>query len=43
MITTPDADIAEDRLVSTAGSYSATAPLGNAGPWVMQVVALKGK
>jgi hypothetical protein len=43
MITTPDADIAEDRLVSSAGSYSATAPLGNAGPWVMQVVALKGK
>jgi hypothetical protein len=43
IITTPDADIAEDRVVSTAGSYLATAPLGNAGPWVMQVVALKGR
>jgi hypothetical protein len=43
MITTPDADIAEDRVVSTVGSYPATAPLGNPGPWVMQAVAFKAK
>jgi hypothetical protein len=42
VITNPDGDIAEDRVVSTAGSYSATAPLGGAGPWVMQMVAFKG-
>ncbi len=42
VITSPDGDIAEDRIVSTAGSYSATAPLGGAGPWVMQMVAFKG-
>ena len=39
----PDADIAEDRVVSTVGSYPATAPLGNPGPWVMQAVAFKAK
>jgi hypothetical protein len=42
VITSPDGDIAEDRIVSTSGSYSATAPLGGAGPWVMQMVAFKG-
>jgi len=42
VITSPDGDIAEDRVVSTAGSYSATAPLGGAGAWVMQMVAFKG-
>jgi hypothetical protein len=42
VITNPDGDIAEDRVVSTAGSYSANAPLGAAGPWVMQMVAFKG-
>ena len=41
IITTPDLDIAEDRLVTTAGSYSATASLGGTAAWVMQVVALK--
>jgi glucose/arabinose dehydrogenase/PKD repeat protein len=39
VITTPDADIAEDRNVTAAGSYSATAPVG--GSWVMQLVAFK--
>src|ERR1043165_5543757 len=34
MITSPDGDIAEDRVVTTAGSYSASAPLSNTGPWV---------
>jgi len=41
VITTPDGDIAEDRIVSAAGSYSVTAPLSGAGPWVMQAVAFK--
>ena len=30
IITNPDADIAQDRTVTTAGAYSATAPLGSA-------------
>ena len=38
-ITTPDADIVEDRVVSTAGSYSATAPVSPSGKWIMQMVA----
>ena len=42
VITTPDGDIAEDRIVSAVGSYSATAPLTSAGPWVMQMVAFRG-
>jgi hypothetical protein len=41
MITVPDGDIAEDRVVTTTGSYSATAPLTFSGPWVMQMVAFK--
>jgi hypothetical protein len=41
MITTPDGDIAEDRVVTTAGPYSAAAPLSGAGPWVMQMVAFR--
>jgi hypothetical protein len=36
IITTPDADIAEDQTVSATGSYSATAP-GSASSWVMQM------
>ena len=39
IITTPDADIAEDRIVTAAGPYSATAPVS--GAWVMQVAAFK--
>src|SRR5262249_44199074 len=42
VITVPDHDIAEDRVVSTAGSYSAGAPLTSSGPWVMQMVAFRG-
>ena len=38
IITAPDGDIAEDKIVTTAGSNSATATLGSAGPWVMQMV-----
>ena len=41
MITSPDGDIAEDRVVTTAGSYSASASLSSAGPWIMQMVAFK--
>jgi hypothetical protein len=39
VITSPDGDIAEDKVVTTAGSNSATATLGSSGPWVMQMVA----
>ena len=43
IITSPDGDIAEDEVVvSAVGSYSATAPLTSAGPWVMQMVAFRG-
>ena len=41
IITTPDSDLAEDRTVTTTGSYNATATLISSGPWVMQMVALK--
>jgi hypothetical protein len=40
IITSPDADIAEDKSVSTTGSYSATAP-NSSGSWVMQMVAFR--
>jgi len=41
MLTTPDGDIAEDRLVTSTGNYSATATLSAAGPWIMQMVAFR--
>jgi fibronectin type 3 domain-containing protein len=41
VITSPNGDIAEDRVVSATGSYSATAPLTGAGPWVMQMVVFR--
>jgi hypothetical protein len=34
-------DSAEDETVTAAGSYSATAPLGSSGAWVMQMVAFR--
>ena len=37
IITTPDLDLAEDKVVTTAGSTSATATLTASGPWVMQM------
>ncbi len=40
IITTPDADIAEDRIVSATGSYSATAT-NNTSNWVMQMATFK--
>ncbi len=40
IITDPDADIAEDRVVSNTGSYSATAP-ATSSKWVMQVATFR--
>jgi len=37
-IITSDGDLVEDEIVSTAGTYGATAPLGSSGNWVMQLV-----
>ena len=41
IITTPDADIAQDRIVTAAGAYNATAPLSGSAAWVMQIAAFK--
>jgi hypothetical protein len=41
ILTQPDHDIVEDMIVTAKGSYSATAPLNNSGPWIMQLVAFK--
>src|SRR5216684_963955 len=41
IITPSDGDDAEDRVVTTTGSYSATAPLSPSAAWVMQMVAFK--
>jgi len=41
LLTSPDSDIAEDRMVTATGSYSATAPVKPAGPWIMQMVAFR--
>jgi hypothetical protein len=43
IITTPDLDIVEDRFVTVAGQYSATAALYGSAAWVMQVAAFKKK
>ena len=40
-IITPHGDIAEDKVVTTAGSNSASARLNSSGPWVMQMVTFK--
>jgi chitodextrinase len=40
LLTSPDGDIAEDRMVTSTGSYSATAPV-NGGKWIMQMVAFR--
>ena len=39
IITVPDADIAQDQVVTSTGAYSATAPVS--GAWVMQVATFK--
>jgi hypothetical protein len=41
LLTSPDGDIAEDRVVTAAGSYRATARLSPAGWWIMQMVAFR--
>jgi len=41
LITSPDGDIAEDKVVTTAGSNSATATLTSSGPWIMQMATFK--
>ncbi len=43
IITSPDADLVEDRTAATAGSYSATAPVSPSGAWVMQMVTFKSQ
>jgi regulation of enolase protein 1 (concanavalin A-like superfamily) len=42
MITSPDGNILEDRIVTAAGSYNATASLSGSTGWVMQMVAFRG-
>jgi len=42
-ITNPNGDIAQDRVVNATGSYTATAPLGSAGAWVMQMAAFRAR
>jgi outer membrane biosynthesis protein TonB len=41
LLTSPDGDIAEDRVVTAVGSYSASAPLSAASPWLMQMAAFR--
>ena len=41
LLTSPDGDLAEDRVTGAAGSYSASAPLAGSGGWAMQVVAFR--
>jgi Domain of unknown function (DUF1929)/Bacterial Ig domain len=41
LYSSPDGDIAEDRVVNGAGLYSASAPLTGPCPWVMQMVAFR--
>jgi len=40
VITSPDGDILEDRVVTAVGSYSATATISS-GAWIMQMVAFR--
>ena len=41
IITNPDSDILEDRVVTAIGSYSATAPLTWSHNWIMQMAAFR--
>jgi hypothetical protein len=41
LITNPDGDIAEDRVVTATGSFSASAPISPAAPWIMQLAAFR--
>jgi hypothetical protein len=42
IVTTPDEDLAEDKVVSATGSQRATASISPSGAWVMQMVAFRG-
>ena len=39
--TNPNGDIAQDRVVTAVGSYTATAPMSSSGDWVMQMAAFR--
>ncbi len=41
ILTNPDGDMVEDKIVSSTGSYSASAPLGSSASWIMQMVAFR--
>ncbi len=41
IITAQDGDLAEDGVVTTAGSYSAAAPLKRSATWIMQMAAFR--
>src|SRR5262249_5077390 len=41
IITSPDSDLAADRLVNVPGSYHAWSPLNASGSWVMQVATFR--
>jgi hypothetical protein len=41
IVTNPDADLVEDRIVAATGSYSATSTQSPSSWWVMQMVALR--
>src|SRR5262249_17667598 len=41
LLTVPDGDILQDRVVTVTGSYNATATLNASGGWVMQMVAFR--
>src|SRR5262249_35565118 len=41
LITQPNADIVEDMVAASSGSYSATAPLASSSAWLMQVAAFR--
>src|SRR4029077_8689224 len=41
VITSTDGDLLEDRIVTSTGSYSATAPISPSAEWIMQMAAFK--
>src|SRR6266403_1827919 len=41
VITNPDGDILEDRIVTATGSYTGVAPVSPSGQWIMQMVAFR--
>jgi chitodextrinase len=41
LLTSPDGDIAEDRMLTATGSYTASVQLTSSGFWIMQMVAFR--